>query len=141
MIKIKNYIFHENDIRSIEKYNGYLRLDLKFRTYYLDIDATFKDIEWNYGENTNNKIKEENKELVETNIELANKNKELEEELEVNKKEWKDILDSRDKLSSIISNAIKYIEDNACYSADIKQCCDDLLYSNCDKLLKILKGE
>jgi hypothetical protein len=49
MIKIKDYILHENDIRSIEKYNGYLRLDLKFRTHYLDIDATFNDIEWNYG--------------------------------------------------------------------------------------------
>ena len=50
MIKIKNYIFNENEIREIKQCKNYLRLDLTYSGPYLHIDdATFDDIEWNYG--------------------------------------------------------------------------------------------
>ena len=50
MIRIKDYIFNENEIREIKQCKNYLRLDLTYSGPYLHIDdATFEDIEWNYG--------------------------------------------------------------------------------------------
>ena len=50
MIKIKNYIFNENEIREIKQCKNYLRLDLTYSGPYLHIDdANYEDIEWNYG--------------------------------------------------------------------------------------------
>ena len=109
MIKIKDYIFNENEIREIKQCKNYLRLDLTYSGPYLHIDdATFDDIEWNYGTpqnatqnatqnkiddeyielsnkyqrllNINEEFEEEHKELVETNYNLATKKAELEEE-------------------------------------------------------------
>lgn len=40
-----------------------------------------------------------------------------------------------------INKAIEFIKDNASYDEDINRCVDDLIYNECDELLKILKGE
>ena len=51
MIRIKDYIFNENEILAIhkDKMNGGIDFEYgndKFKTFP---DATFEDIEWNYG--------------------------------------------------------------------------------------------
>ena len=57
MIRIKDYIFNENEIREIKQYKNYLRLDLTYSGPYLHIDdATFDDIEWNYGSQDNQDV-------------------------------------------------------------------------------------
>ena len=53
MIRIKNYIFNEKEIVSIEPISDGLRVDLKSKSDYIDIYATLDDIEWNYGEKEN----------------------------------------------------------------------------------------
>ena len=85
MIKIKNYIFNENEIREIKQCKNYLRLDLTYSGPYLHIDdATFEDIEWNYGVTQNvtqnNKIDDEYIELSNKYQRLLNRNEELKEE-------------------------------------------------------------
>lgn len=60
-------------------------------------------------------------------------NERLKKELEEEKKAWKDMLDSRDKLVIRIGKAINYIEElYTRYIAD---------YSDIERLEKILKGE
>ena len=44
-------------------------------------------------------------------------------------------------LQQRINKAIEYIKENACYDKDIKKCCDDLNYNECDELLEILEGK
>ena len=47
MIKIKDNIFNENDIKSIEEDDGYLIVDLKYEDQYLYIEGTIEDIVFN----------------------------------------------------------------------------------------------
>lgn len=94
MIKIKDYIFNENEIKWYEKDNEDIKVVFVNDTHIYIDDTTFEDIEWNYG-NTEleelkldysavvtgyKKLEEENKELVETNYNLATKKTEFEEE-------------------------------------------------------------
>ena len=85
MIRIKDYIFNENDIRKIYYNKDCDTLCVGFRdkdlvTNWVE-NATFDDIEWNYGEDENNKLRENNRELVETNVKLAIENKKLREKI------------------------------------------------------------
>ena len=102
-------------------------------------------------EEENKKLKEELhkasldiQELTEKDIgcpSWCDKLKELEEDNKKLKAEVDLLNDNRHFLNNKINKAIEYIEENATYSNDIKQCVDDLRYDNCDELLKILKGE
>lgn len=147
MIKIKDYIFPEENILYIRQKTKDSVTVLRKRPNEYDcfrtelvIEATFDDIEWNYGENENNKFKEDNKELLETNMTLAINNKKLEEELEKEKKAWKDMLDSKEKLVNRIGKAIDYIEDKEINYATFNS--KDLLDTGVGyDLWKILKGE
>ena len=44
------------------------------------------------------------------------------------------------KYKQRIDKAIKFIKENASYDEEISSCCDDLLYSDCDKLIELLGG-
>lgn len=169
MIKIKDYIFNENEIREIKQCKNYLRLDLTYSGPYLHIDdATFEDIEWNYGAtqnatqtatqnkiddeyielsnkyqrllNINEDLEAEHKELVETNYNLATKKTELE-------KENKELEEANKKKLESIDCLLK---DNANLVMTINKATE--LLENTDilnswykqfkkKQLKILKGE
>lgn len=37
--------------------------------------------------------------------------------------------------------AIEFIKENAGYDEEIRSCCSDLLYSDCDKLIELLGGD
>lgn len=76
------------------------------------IDATFDDIEWNYGQDENNKVKEDNRELVETNMKLAIKNKELEKENEKLNAQVGLLDDNRIYLNNKIDKAIEYVHNH-----------------------------
>lgn len=138
MIKIKDYIFNENDIRRIYYNKDKSCLCVGFRdedlvTNWVE-NATFEDIEWNYG-SQEQQYNEETEQLISSlqikNYKLQDKIKELEEELEKEKKAWKDMLDSRDKLCNRIGKTIRLIEHN-----DIT---DYRVFES--DLLSILKGE
>ena len=46
-----------------------------------------------------------------------------------------------EKLQQRIDKAIEFIKENSGYDEEISSCCDDLLYSDCDKLIELLGGE
>ena len=74
MIKIKDYIFNENEIQEIEIAKKDLMVEFKSGYYEVVENATFEDIEWNY-ENFN-----DCKKLEEVILARDVKIKELEEE-------------------------------------------------------------
>ena len=129
MIKIKNYIFNENEIREIKQCKNYLRLDLTYSGPYLHIDdATFEDIEWNYEDKqVRNAL-----ESLYREEELENRIKELEEE---NKK----LKENRDKaIEYIEQHLFKWYDTNGIEHIEPRELEDN---TDAGFLLKILKGE
>lgn len=142
MIKIKNIILNENKIEFItnETIENGLYVVTKSNNYNIN-NATFEDIEWNYGTTEleelkldysavvtgYKKLEEEHKELVETNYDLATKKAKLEEENKKYKKKF-------DKLK-------KYILHNANYNDFLGDVTVGLSTDNCSELLKIIDGE
>ena len=139
MIKIKNFIFNENEIEFIEELENGIKVCPKtFNVKIREIEnATFEDIEWNY-DSTQKRTLNNTILMID---ELTKKNTELEEELEKEKKAWKDMLDNWERQTNKIGKAIEFIKNNADYDEDINRCVDDLRDDDCDDLLKILKGE
>ena len=154
MIKIKDYIFNENEIEFIKKIeNGLIVCPKAVNVDIKKIEnATFEDIEWNYGgtfkilseeeqlrqngENNKDKILELRNDLIDK---LQNQIKELEEENERLKAEVDLLNDNRHYLNNKIGKAIKYIKTNT-YSVYDKK---TTIYEDVvlvDKLLNILKG-
>lgn len=123
MIKIKNYIFNENEINYINQSGEFLYISTKESNLLRPIIATFDDIEWNYDKNNNiheeyvisqlKEYEEEHKELVETNYNLATKKTELE-----------------DRINKAIEYVKEYYPTSTIYYQDEQ-----------DKLIKILRGE
>lgn len=144
MIKIKDYIFNENEIIHIGEvgWSEARRIEVitkNNKIYYID-DIHIRDIEWNYGKDENNKLKEDNRELIETNMKLAIKNKELEEE----NNELKELnvcvgCDNNPDYKSRILKAIEYIIERYDYQGHALTHTFDK--DNVRELLKILKGE
>ena len=100
MIKIKNNIFNENDIRRIYYNKDKSCLCVVFRDKDLVTNwvknATFEDIEWNYGNNISESL----------SYDLAKaKIKQLEEEN-------KDLYRQIDSIMKLNSDAARYILDN-----------------------------
>ena len=80
MIRIKDYIFNENEIKWFEKYNEEEIKVVFVNDTHIYIMATFDDIEWNY-EHSNIK-EDEYIELSNKYQRLLNRNEELEESLD-----------------------------------------------------------
>ena len=98
MIKIKDYIFNENEIREIKQCKNYLRLDLTYSGPYLHIDdATFEDIEWNYGG-------QPSKEWLDMYRKLDDNNLELMDELDNTYKRIKELEEENKKLKEQLLN-------------------------------------
>ncbi len=47
----------------------------------------------------------------------------------------------RHKLFEQKEKAIEFIKEEAGYDEEIRSCCSDLLYSDCDKLIELLSGD
>jgi protoporphyrinogen oxidase len=141
MIRIKDYIFNENDIRRIYYNKDKSCLCIGFRdedlvTNWVE-NANFSDIEWNYGNNISESLSYD---LAKARIE------ELEEENEKSKNDIKLLLKENGnkervikKQEEILNKAIEYIEklfiledDNVTY---------EFKNDEIKPLLKILKGE
>ena len=163
MIKIKEYIFNENEILHTGGTGWTERKQIEVITknnelYYID-DVTFRDIEWNYENNISEslsydlakarieELEEENKTLKELNVCVGCDNnpdyktriKELEEENERLKAKLELEEDNRHYLNNKIGKAIEYIKTNT-YSVYDKK---TTIYEDVvlvDKLLNILKG-
>ena len=152
MIKIKNHIYNENEIKWFEKDNEDIKVVFVNDTHIYIRNATFEDIEWNYGgafeimseeeqlrqngENNKDKILELRNDLIDK---LQNQIKELEEENERLKAKLELEEDNRHYLNNKIGKAIEYIKTNT-YSVYDKK---TTIYEDVvlvDKLLNILKG-
>lgn len=46
-----------------------------------------------------------------------------------------------DKYKARCEKAIEFIKEEAGYDEEIRSCCSDLLYSDCDKLIELLSGD
>jgi ATP-dependent exoDNAse (exonuclease V) beta subunit len=118
MIKIKDYIFNENEILQITKgMQNTLFLTLKYSDRLQQIDnATIEDIEWNYGtpQETQRQMQKELCKSCYYRNNISNKLKELEEENErlLNKIEiLEDDLETEKSISSnLAKNMIKAVE-------------------------------
>ena len=156
MIKIKNYIFNENEIEYIKsgttfKENGTALLvetnGLNVKTKKKDLlfeDATFEDIEWNYGtpQETQRQMQKELCKSCYYRDTISNKLKELEEENKRLNFCMKDTYDSANdicsELQQRIDKAIKYLK----LKVDIpKNHLEEAIKDREEDLLKILKGE
>jgi uncharacterized protein (UPF0335 family) len=78
MIKIKDYLFNESDVREIETHKKDLMVEFKDGYYEVVENATFDDIEWNYENKISESLsydlaKARIKELEEENKNLKNK--------------------------------------------------------------------
>lgn len=117
MIKIKNHIYNENEIISINESTENDSISIKFKTdsYFILENATFEDIEWNYGEEIKHPfinsdslrqtIRDKNKIK-----ELEEKNKRLKEKYDYIVKENRSWYEKWKKLLNRINEAVEYIE-------------------------------
>lgn len=147
MIKIKDYIFNENEITHIvQKSNENLDTDYlivygkdKNEHKFITINATFEDIEWNYGNNISESLSYD---LAKARVEeLEEENKKLKDELELkdfNYTKFRHLEESNDILKeeleeeeNKIDKAIEYMD-----RRDLEWGSEEH-----EKMMKILKGE
>ena len=90
MIRIKDYIFNENEIVKIQFDDGSKEMEIDHKNGNMTfIDGTLDDIEWNYEQSN---IKEDEYiELSNKYQKLSNRNEELEEENEKLEEELKEL--------------------------------------------------
>ena len=133
MIKIKDYIFNESEIQYIMQDDKELHIVFKnVNGFY--VEATFDDIEWNYGQN---KADDEYIELSNKYQRLLNRNEELEEENKRLDFCMQDTYDSAndtcEELQQRINNIKEYIKENEKIYGS--------LLDNEKIILKIIDGE
>jgi len=102
MIRIKDYIFNENEIVKIQFDDGSKEMEIDHKNGDMTfIDGTFDDIEWNYGQSN---IKEDEYiELSNKYQRLSNRNEELEEELKELKDDYSILVTGYKKLKDKIN--------------------------------------
>ena len=127
MIRIKDYIFNENEIVKIQFDDGSKEMEIdhtnRNRTF---IDGTFEDIEWNYGQSN---IKDDEY------IELSNKYQRLSNRTEELEEENKFLIKQRDNIFRNNGDAARYIIAN-CISKKTGRISDpDIL-----EIYKLLSG-
>ena len=123
MIRIKDYIFNENEIEYIRKgktLEGFDALNLKSKNKdILFENATFEDIEWNYGatQETQRKMQKELCKSCYYRNTISNKLKELEEkydkaltELAHESHKRIELEEENENLQQRIDKAIKYLK-------------------------------
>ena len=143
MIKIKDFIFNENEIHHIHEYKKDTYVYIDKENKYIIENAALEDIEWNYENNISESLsydlaKARIKELEEENKKLK---KELELEISSSNIKSAQIKDKKiliDKLKTRIDKAIKYLK----LKVDIpKNHLEEAIKDREEDLLKILKGE
>lgn len=129
MIKIKDYIYNENYVEAIRYIKGNLYVELNTSVKYDMIkDATFEDIEWDYGNTELEELKLDYSAVVTGYKKLEEHNKELEEDN-------KFLREQRDNILNNAGKAANYIIDN-CISEETGRISDpDIL-----KIYKFLTG-
>ncbi len=125
MIRIKDYIFNENEIEQLQEISNFtddekvvhekvLQVCRKTKSDFYMLDATFDDIEWNYADKEINYLRHREKELKYYNEILENqyqdKLKEI-KELEEKNNTYKQIMASREKKLTVYKNKIKELEE------------------------------
>jgi len=136
MIKIKDYIFDEDIITEIHKIDDVLNVYIRNGNIDYIKDATFEDIEWNYGNNISESLSYD---LAKARIEeLEEENKKLKEELEdinVSKDNYVKLVNKVGELTEKIDKTIGILETlkgSARWERHLYEI---------DNLIKILKGE
>jgi hypothetical protein len=140
MIRIKNYIFNEKEIVSIEPISDGLRVDLKSKSDYIDIYATVDDIEWNYGNNISESLSYD---LAKARIEeLEEKNKKLKKDLEIEINS-SNLKSSRIETKDIIIKKLQSAKDKTINYVNQKLNADDpvLVEFEMETIIDLLEGE
>ena len=142
MIRIKDYIFNENEINKIRfiPENTKLLVDCYKNEDYIEIrKATFEDIEWNY-ENNNEYYNVFYEDRIK---ELEEENKKLKEQLDMLVKDDEEQQKTIIRLGTIIDKAIEYIEEHVAVCGFGNKALPHWEFDddNIQDLLKILKGE
>lgn len=122
MIRIKDYILNENDIKVIENDEDLLTIIFKDGSYR-ETQGTFDDIEWNYD-----------------NLEKIQADK-LSEELNNLANDYSLVVAECKKYKEKIGKARKYMFLNANYNEYMGELLSGLSVDNCNELLKIIDGE
>ena len=123
MIRIKDSIFNENEIQYIMEYSE-KELQIIFKDHSdIYVEATFDDIEWNYGSSEKIQIDK------------------LEEELNELKSDYSLVVAENKKYKEKFGKARKYMFLNANYNEYMSELLSGLPSGNCNELLKILDGE
>ena len=113
MIKIKNYILNENELLGIVYIKEENKLELISKDKYSEFikNATFEDIEWNYGEKqVAPRIRQLEAKIERKRKEHERKIKKLKEEYITLEKDYGTSEIENDKLRKRINKAIEYIE-------------------------------
>jgi predicted nuclease with TOPRIM domain len=133
MIRIKDYIFNENDIKVIENDEDLLTIIFKDGSYR-ETQGTFNDIEWNYGTTELEELKLDYSAVVSGYKKLEEENKKL-------KSAMKDTYDSANDTCGELQQRIKELEEeNNKLISQTTSYKDlyDTLNGRCNKLMKYI---
>ena len=72
---------------------------------------------------------------------LQEENEDLKDRLKVMEHFKNSLLEENEDYKSRCEKAIEFIKEEAGYDEEIRSCCCDLLYSDCDKLIELLGGD
>lgn len=140
MIRIKDYIFNEKEINQIRFEPAHkIIVDAKYSNSFIYIgEATFDDIEWNYGNNISESLSYN---LAKARIEeLEKENKKLEERVGQFSNTINDLGRTNVNIQRKINNALKDTEE--LYKMTKEQDSDNVnLIDRLENILKTLKGE
>lgn len=96
---------------------------------------------WNKIKNYITNLQEENEDLKDRLKVMEHFKNSLLEENERLSVELNQNMIERNNYLSRCEKAIEFIKDEAGYDEEIRSCCCDLLYSDCDKLIELLGGD
>jgi len=138
MIRIKDYIFDKDIITEIHKIDDVLNVYTQNGNIDYIKDATFDDIEWNYGNNISESLSYD---LAKARIEeLEEKNKRLEERVGQFSNTINDLGRTNVNIQRKINNTLKDTEE--LYKMAKEQDSDNVnLIDRLENILKTLKGE
>lgn len=140
MIRIKDYILNENELLGIVYIKKENKLELISKDKYSEFieNATFEDIEWNYGNNISESLSYD---LAKARIEeLEEKNKRLEERVGQFSNTINDLGRTNVNIQRKINNTLKETEE--LYKMTKEQDSDNVnLIDRLKNILKTLKGE
>ena len=112
MIRIKDYIFNENEIEQLQEISNFtddeevihekvLQVCRKTKSDFYLLDTTFEDIEWNYGSDKA-QISLQNQSANDTCGELQQRIDKIKEYIKENEEEFGSLLDNEKTILKII---------------------------------------